>query len=63
MLRTMVFDRLPLFTNDDEYESLSEKHEGWGQDVLSEAGCQGGVYDEAIIRSKVDKIQVFDSYI
>lgn len=37
--------------------------EGWVKDVLSEAVCQGRVYDEAIIRSKVDKIQVFDTYI
>lgn len=37
--------------------------EGWVQDTLSSAICQGGVYDESIIRSEVDKIQVFDAYI
>lgn len=37
--------------------------EGWVKDVLSEAVCQGGVYDEAIIRNEVDKIQVFGDYI
>ncbi len=37
--------------------------EGWVIDTLGLAVCQDGVYDEAIIRSKVDKIQVFETYI
>ena len=37
--------------------------EGWVQDVLSKAICQGGAYDESIIRNEVDKIQVFNTYI
>lgn len=38
-------------------------HEGWIQDVLGEAVCVNGAYDETIIRNEVDKIQVFDVYI
>lgn len=30
--------------------------EGWVQDTLSEAICEGGAYDESIIRSEVDEI-------
>ena len=37
--------------------------EGWVQDTLSEAVCQDGIYDESIIRSEIDKIQVIDAYI
>lgn len=37
--------------------------EGWVQDTLCEAVCQNGFYDEGIIRSEVDKIQVFGTYI
>jgi len=37
--------------------------ESWIQDTLSEALCQNVVYDENIIRSEVDKIQVFDTFI
>lgn len=37
--------------------------EEWVQDTLSEIICQDGTYDEGIIRSDVDKIQVFDAYI
>jgi len=37
--------------------------EGWIHDTLEQAICQNGMYDEGIIRNKVDKIQVFDTYI
>ena len=37
--------------------------EAWVKDTLGEAVCQNGVYDEAIIRNKVDKVQVFDAFI
>lgn len=37
--------------------------EGWVQDTLSKAVCLNGAYDESIIRSEVDKIQVFDACI
>ena len=37
--------------------------EGWVQDVLGEAVCQNGVYDEGIIRNEVDKVQVFGAFI
>ncbi|MDD4700298.1 MAG: zinc ribbon domain-containing protein [Oscillospiraceae bacterium] len=37
--------------------------EAWVQDTLSEAVCQNGVYNESIIRNKVDKIQVYDTFI
>lgn len=37
--------------------------EGWLQDTLGVAVCQGGAYDEGIIRNEVDKIQVFDAFI
>ena len=32
-------------------------------DILGEANCLNGVYDEGIIRNVVDKIQVFDAFI
>lgn len=35
----------------------------WVQDVLSEAVCENSIYDEGIIRSKIDKIQIFDTCI
>jgi site-specific DNA recombinase len=34
--------------------------EEWVKKVMSENVCQTGVYDENIIRNKVDKIQIFD---
>ena len=37
--------------------------EDWIQDYLKQAICQNGIYDESIIRNKVDKIQVFDVFI
>jgi site-specific DNA recombinase len=37
--------------------------EGWIQDVLGEAVCQNGVYDEGIVRNEVDKVQIFDMFI
>lgn len=37
--------------------------EGWLQDTLGMAVCQGGAYDENIIRNEVDKIRIFDDYI
>lgn len=37
--------------------------EGWIQDVLGEAVCHNRAYDESIIKSAVDKIQVFDTFI
>ena len=37
--------------------------EGWVQDILSKTVCRDGTYDENMIRSEVDKIQVFDAYI
>ncbi len=37
--------------------------EGWIQDILIEIVCHNGIYDEGIIRNKVDKIQVFDVFI
>ena len=30
------------------------------KDVLSEAVCENGVYDEGIIGNEVDKVQIFD---
>jgi site-specific DNA recombinase len=38
-------------------------NERWVYDILGEAICRNGVYDEGIIREEVDKIQVFDAYI
>jgi site-specific DNA recombinase len=37
--------------------------EDWVRKVLSKAVCENDVYDESIIRDKVDRIQVFDTYI
>lgn len=37
--------------------------EGWVQDILGEAVCQNGVYDEDIIRNEVTKVQIFDALI
>ncbi len=37
--------------------------EEWILDTLKKAVCTNGVYNEAIIRNKVDKIQVFDAFI
>ncbi|MHB8064260.1 MAG: recombinase zinc ribbon domain-containing protein [Ruminiclostridium sp.] len=37
--------------------------EEWVQDVLGDAVCRNGVYDESIIRNKVDRIQIFNLYI
>lgn len=37
--------------------------EGRVQDTLSKIICEGGAYDEDIIRNEVDKIQVFDVFI
>jgi site-specific DNA recombinase len=37
--------------------------EGWLQDTLVVAVCQNGTYDEGMIRSEVDKVQVFDTFI
>jgi site-specific DNA recombinase len=33
--------------------------EGWLQDTLSEAICQGRAYDEDVVRNRVDHILVF----
>ncbi len=33
--------------------------EGWLQDTLSEAICQGGAYDEDVVKNRVDRILVF----
>lgn len=35
-------------------------YEGWIQDILGEAVCSNGVYDESIARNEIDKIEVFD---
>jgi len=37
--------------------------DGWVQDILSKAICQSGAYDERMIRSEVDKVQIFDTFI
>jgi len=37
--------------------------ESWIQNALGQAVYQNGVYDESIIRNKVDKIQIFDTFI
>ena len=37
--------------------------EGWVQNVLGEAVCQNGVYDEGVVRNEADKIQIFDAFI
>lgn len=37
-------------------------NEEWVQHVLAKDVCQNGVYDEGIIRNKVDKMKMFDSY-
>lgn len=37
--------------------------EAWVQDTLSKAVCHNGVYNENIIGNKVDKIQVYDTFI
>jgi site-specific DNA recombinase len=37
--------------------------ESWIKNSLSKVICQGGVYNESVIRNEVDKIQVFDTYI
>ena len=37
--------------------------EGWVQDILCEAVCQKGAYDEGIIKNEVDKVQIFDTFI
>nr|WP_278183727.1 recombinase family protein [Ruminiclostridium cellulolyticum] len=37
-------------------------NEGWVQNALTKDVCQNGVYDEGIIRNKVDEIKIFDSY-
>lgn len=37
--------------------------EGWVQDILGEAVCRNGIYDDVKIRNEVDKIQVFDTRI
>lgn len=36
--------------------------EDWVKRVLSKTVCENDVYDESIIRDKVDRIQVFDTY-
>ncbi len=36
--------------------------EGWIQDVLAEAVCENGGYDEGIIRNKVARIQIYNLY-
>ncbi len=36
--------------------------EGWVQDIMSVV-CQSGTYDESVIRTEVDRIQVFYAYI
>ena len=38
-------------------------YEGWVQDILGEAICSNGVYDESIVRNEIDKIKVFDTFI
>lgn len=40
--------------------TLDEK---WVQNILGEAVCQNGAYDESIVRNEVDKIQAFDAFI
>lgn len=37
--------------------------EEWVRDILCKSICQNGIYDESIIRNKVDKVQVFDVFI
>jgi site-specific DNA recombinase len=37
--------------------------EEWAKNKISETVCEDGIYDEGEIRSKVDRIQVFDRYI
>ncbi len=37
--------------------------EAWVQDTLGGAVGQNGVYDERVIRDKVDKVQILDTYI
>ena len=37
--------------------------EEWIKRILCEAVCQSGVYDEGIIRNKVNKVQIFDAFI
>lgn len=37
--------------------------EGWVQDTLGVALCQNGVYDEDVIRNRIDKIQIFNDYV
>lgn len=37
--------------------------EDWVKRVLSKTVCENDAYDESIIRDKVDRIQVFDTYI
>ena len=38
-------------------------YEGWVQDILGEAVCSNGVYDESIARNQIDKIKVFDTFV
>lgn len=38
-------------------------NERWVYDILGEAICRNGVYDEVIVRNEIDKIQVFDAFI
>jgi site-specific DNA recombinase len=38
-------------------------YEGWIQDILGEAVCSNGVYDESIARIEIDKIKVFDTFV
>lgn len=38
-------------------------YEGWVQDILGEAVCSNGVYDESIARNEIDKIKVFDTFV
>lgn len=37
--------------------------ERWVYDILGEAVCWNGVYDEGIVRNEVDKIQVFNTFV
>ncbi len=37
--------------------------ESWIKDILGEAICKNGIYDESVVRDEVDKIQVFDTFI
>lgn len=47
----------------EECPSSPTLDEKWVKNILGEATCQNGTYDESIVRNKVDKIQAFDAFI